>query len=173
MKKNNPNKIIVHHSADISPEPQFDKVNLYHKKRWSFISEFGYYVGYHYFIEQDGAVMHARADNEEGAHTIGQNTQSIGICLAGNFNIETPTAQQRNALCRLLEQLLESWQIPDNEIYPHRAFAQTNCYGTMLADDWAKLTYEQWKKKGLINSLWLLKGQLEKLYNALLKYLKS
>ena len=61
--------IILHHTADASREPQFDKVNNYHRDKWNFRSSLGKYMGYTYFIERDGTLIKARADTEEGAHT--------------------------------------------------------------------------------------------------------
>lgn len=41
------------------------------------------YIGYHYFIEVDGAIRPGRHIEEIGAHVQGNNSKSIGICMAG------------------------------------------------------------------------------------------
>ncbi|WP_415328514.1 N-acetylmuramoyl-L-alanine amidase [Clostridium perfringens] len=40
-------------------------------------------IGYHYFIRKVGCVWNGRPENAKGAHTIGKNSLSIGICLEG------------------------------------------------------------------------------------------
>lgn len=162
-KPNHPSKIVVHHTAYATHALQFETVNNLHRQRFDFVSSLGWYVGYHYLVEWDGSIRQARDDEEEGAHVIGQNTQSIGIALAGNFDLETPSASQRVALVQLIDKLLFKFNIPANEIYPHRAFTQTKCYGIMLGDDWARITYQQFVKKKLAYYLDLLKALLQSL----------
>ncbi len=160
---NQPRKIIVHHTADPSNGNQFEKVNEYHKQRWNFASSIGFYAGYHYIIEKDGKVMRAREDDEEGAHTKMHNKESIGIGLAGNFDYQTPTANQTLALVKLIDSLVKKWQIPATEIYPHRKFAPTSCYGIVLLDDWAKNEYRSYLIANLIHIITILKAILEKI----------
>ena len=167
MAPNNPNKIIIHHSANGGLNPQFNSVNLYHKERFNFISSLGLYVGYHYFVESTGEVIKARLEKEEGAHTRGQNLSSVGICLAGNFDYQMPTAAQRNALVKLIDEIQVRWYIRENEIYPHRAFGDTSCYGKMLGNEWARETYSQYKKKDIYNKLFQLLEKLTKLLQCL------
>lgn len=135
---NTPKKIIVHHDAAARRGPSFDITNSYHKEQQYPVSRLGFYVGYHYFIEKDGSLRQAREDNEIGAHTIGQNDKSIGVCLAGNFDIELPTTAQVKTLGKLLLTLTKQYGIPDTEVYPHRKFAQKACYGGKLHDLWAR-----------------------------------
>lgn len=136
--------IIVHHTGGTDKNPledtshhTFEIVNEYHKKKWDFRSSLGFYIGYHYFIGKDGKVTQGRADNEEGAHTKGQN-HHIGICLAGNFDATDPTQEQIIAARDLLERKTVEYNIPEENIVPHRAFAKKTCYGSRLSDDWGK-----------------------------------
>lgn len=104
MEKNFPTHVIVHHTAVSSTSPQFDAVDNYHKSLDFPKSSLGYYMGYQYFIERTGEVKIARKDSDEGAHTLnGWNRKSIGICLAGNFDTETPTDAQIVALRALIK----------------------------------------------------------------------
>ncbi len=137
-RRNVPVKIIVHHTADSSAGPQFDKVDVYHKQRGFYRSSFGYYVGYHYLIERDGSVRQAKEDNEEGCHTIGENISSLGICLSGNFDIELPTQQQIDALGNLMVNKIAQLNIAEDAVFPHRKYANKDCYGTRLTDIWAR-----------------------------------
>lgn len=135
---NEPKQIIVHHTADGSSAPQLEKVDRYHKSREFPKSSRGFYCGYHYFIEKDGSVIQTREDTDEGAHTIGQNFNSIGIGLAGNFDFQYPTPKQIAALGELTTQLCLRYQIDPNDIFPHRKFANKSCFGSLLTDNWAK-----------------------------------
>ena len=76
---------IVIHCAATRPEwmdgqsaqAKVDEIDKWHRDR-------GFRkIGYHYFIDRDGVVVRGRDIQEEGAHTLGQNKDSIGICLAG------------------------------------------------------------------------------------------
>lgn len=138
---NVPKKIIVHHSAADTPTPQFDAINEWHKERDFTLSELGFYVGYHYVIEKDGQLKTARREYEVGCHTIGENEQSIGVCLVGNFDVSDPTPQQLATLGDLLTSLCTRYSLDESEIFPHRAFAQKDCYGTRLGDHWAARVY--------------------------------
>lgn len=135
--------IILHHTGGTDADPLFDTsnqtfevVNEYHKQKWSFRSNLGHYLGYQYFIDKQGKVTQAREDTETGAHTIGQNNDSIGICLAGNFDVTLPTPEQIEALKGLVKALKTKYSIGLDCIVPHRHFANKSCYGRLLSDDW-------------------------------------
>lgn len=131
-----PRRIIWHHTADVSTTPQFDKINVYHKSRAFPLSALGFFVGYHYLVEANGDVRQAREDTEIGAHDQGENIDSIGIALAGNFNVSLPTEAQIAAVGKLLESLMTTWKIPITRVEPHRRDDDTECPGRKLEDDW-------------------------------------
>lgn len=131
-----PKRIIWHHSADNSNENQFAKIDAYHKTRGFPISSLGYYVGYHFVIEKNGAVIKARMSDEIGAHDQGENPDSVGICLAGNFDIEMPTYAQELAFRVVLLELMLKWGITLLQIEPHRRDDQTSCPGKNLQDNY-------------------------------------
>lgn len=136
---NKPEFIIVHHTGGTDANPLADTshhtfkiVDDYHKSLgWGGI-------GYHYFIELDGKITQGRKDTEEGAHTIGYNKKSIGICLAGNFDTTLPSPAQITALTALLKEKMVQYSIQSEKILPHRHFASKTCYGRRLADNWAR-----------------------------------
>jgi len=131
--------IIVHHTGGTDKDPLADtsnhtaaQVDFYHKsKGWDGI-------GYNWFIEKDGRTVKGRDEAKTGAHTIGYNEKSIGICLAGNFDKTLPTAPQVESLAKLLQEKMLQYKIPVDKIIPHRTFANKTCYGKRLADDWAR-----------------------------------
>lgn len=136
---NTPQYIIVHHTGGTDKDPLADtsnhtaaQVDFYHKsKGWDGI-------GYNWFIEKDGRVVKGRDEAKTGAHTIGYNEKSIGICLAGNFDKTLPTDAQVASLKKLLEEKMLQYNIPSDKIVPHRTFANKTCYGKRLADDWVQ-----------------------------------
>lgn len=127
-----PKFIIIHHSA-VSRQvnsKQFDAVKRYHiGKGWGDI-------GYHYFIDPDGRLHEGRKENVIGAHCtqIGMNMKSIGICLAGNFEIEKPTDFQIFKLRDIIRAITKRHRIPRASILGHKETgASTSCPGKNLA----------------------------------------
>lgn len=136
--ENKPNRIIWHHSADTSPGHQATKIDVYHKSKGFPKSLLGFYGGYHILIEKDGTIFRYRADNEIGAHDKDENINSLGVCLAGNFDIEHPSVDQQKSLEAVLQDWMAKWNIPVTRIDPHRMGDTTDCPGKLLADDWAR-----------------------------------
>ena len=134
---NKPEKIIVHHSAFLQDREQLAQINQWHKEREFPQSRSGYYVGYHYLISRGGIVTRTKDDDEEGAHTRGENFSSLGVCMEGHFNQQTPTAIQEQILGKLLVELCEVHRLPYIAIYPHRRFSNTACYGNKLNANYA------------------------------------
>lgn len=73
-------------------------------------------IGYHFVIYTRGAVATGRHVDEVGAHAVGYNATSLGICLVGcdAFSIE-----QWNALKGLVEALKK--QYPQARVVGHHA----------------------------------------------------
>jgi hypothetical protein len=126
---NKPEVLIIHHTASGGNNSQYFAVNDYHKSQDFPQSSLGMYVGYHFFIEKNGRTFQARRKEDVGAHTIGWNDRSIGICLAGNFNYENPTAEQIKSLRKLIEKL----DLPV-DLHKNRQSERT-CPGTNLTLD--------------------------------------
>src|SRR3990167_1154547 len=120
---------------------KFDKINAYHKSKGFPISSLGFYVGYHWLIEPDGTIKKARKEDEVGAHDQGENLDSIGICLAGNFNLNMPPEPQAASAAKLLGEIRDRLNIPITKIEPHRQDDQTDCPGKLLGDNWIILNY--------------------------------
>ena len=156
--------IFVHHTAipHHRSRYQFAEVNSYHKEQFDFVSSLGYYSGYTYLLEWDGSVGQYRAEGETTAAQKGHNKNAIAICLAGDFNIESPTEEQEKALGTLLNTLVEKYNVPYKNILPHRSVNATTCYGSKLPDDWAKNVALKHKV-----------GLLQKMLNALISFARS
>ena len=126
------NKIVVHHSASGSAVTTVEKIDRWHKERgWSGI-------GYHFVIYPNGSVNKGRALNKTGAHCKNHNTGSIGICVAGNFEVEPVTDPQKfgiegtPGLFGLIEELLEKYELSWFDVYGHRELGSSLCPGEAL-----------------------------------------
>lgn len=116
---NKPRKIIFHHAARSIWVPE--GINEFHKsKGWKGI-------GYNYYIRKDGSVYLGRDENAEGAHTKGENSSSIGICLEGNFEEEEITKEQFESIEKLTNYLILKYDI--YKIMGHRDVYETLCPG--------------------------------------------
>ena len=65
-------------------------------------------IGYHYVIQLDGTIDYGRPINRIGAHTKGENENSIGICYIGGLSDkkrakDTRTDAQKRALLKILK----------------------------------------------------------------------
>jgi len=158
---NKPKVVITHHAVSL-PTHTVKDVDMWHKARWpKFKSERGYWVGYHYVIERGGEITQTRNLWEEGAHTIGMNKSSIGVCFMGNFDRSVPTASQMSSWYQLYKELRTKY--PDIPTRPHRAYANKSCHGKMLSDD--HFTFEK--------QIYTLQMELKRLLVLLLSLLKK
>lgn len=146
-----PKYIIIHHTGGTDADPladtshhTFEIVNNWHKQLWNFKSELGYYIGYTYFIEKDGKETQGRSETERAAHTIGYNTNSIGICLAGNFDATNPTEEQLKQLSELVTDCMRRNGIPIENVLFHRDVAEKTCPGLNFTK---RILYKELVKK--------------------------
>lgn len=130
---NKPTVVITHHAVSL-PHHTVADVDNWHRARWpGFVSRRGYHVGYHHVIHSDGTTTQTRDHDEEGAHCIGMNRSSIGVCFMGNFDLHMPTQAQLQAWDSLYSSLLKAY--PGIPTRPHRAYANKSCHGRLLSDD--------------------------------------
>jgi len=120
-------KIIVHCSATREGQHiDVDTIRDWHVngRGWSDI-------GYHYVIYLDGTVHPGRPLQRSGAHTKGQNSNSIGICYIGGVETDgktpkdTRTPEQKAALDNLLFVLTDIFA--NTTIHGHNEFAAKAC----------------------------------------------
>ncbi len=114
----NPTKIIIHHSlTEDNGTVSWNAIRNYH------IYECGWKnIGYHYGIELVGEnyeIFKGRMDNEEGAHCLGFNQDSIGICLVGNFDVVASTEAQLKLLRTLVRSLMGIYGIKTSDVLGH------------------------------------------------------
>jgi hypothetical protein len=158
---NKPTVVITHHTGGTDANPLADTsghtvdiINEWHKKRWpDFVSRLGYHVGYHYFIDRQGNITQTREHSEEGAHCIGMNRSSIGVCFAGNFDLTLPTAKQLVAWNRLYKKL--RLEFPNIPTFPHRRYASKSCHGKRLSDTYFTFSNQNVRTFNLIEQITL------------------
>lgn len=111
--------IVLHHAAATTCSAQ--DIHAWHLANgWSG-------AGYHFLVRKDGSIYRLRPEWTVGAHAVGVNYRSIGICAEGDFNKEyMPEAQQR-AIGSLLHYLVN--QYPIYEVTTHRMVGNTDCPG--------------------------------------------
>ena len=122
-------RIIVHCTA--TPEGRHVTVAdidaMHRAKKWNGI-------GYHWLIYLDGSIHPGRPESMIGAHCVGYNKHSIGVCYVGgteknNINVgkDTRTPEQKVALAKLLADLHQRY--PHATLHGHREFANKDCPG--------------------------------------------
>ena len=103
--------LIVVHCSAVRPyqRSSADDIDKWHKERVTH-GIHGKGIGYHYVVRRDGSIEKGRPLWEPGAHCVGHNKYSIGICYEGGLDNEgeyadTRTPEQKQALRQLLEEL--------------------------------------------------------------------
>ena len=125
------NKIIIHCSATI------EGINYYAQDIAAWHLEKGMSkIGYHFVINLDGKIEKGRPIEEMGAHCLGQNKNSIGICYIGGLDKnrrpkDTRTAAQVRSMDNLIKELLEELRFIQPSltitVHGHREFANKAC----------------------------------------------
>lgn len=111
--------LIVIHCSAVRPNKRSSAkdIDLWHKKKgWNGI-------GYHFVVRRDGTVETGRDLSEPGAHVVGHNRYSIGICYEGGLDsagneTDTRTPEQVKALRELVEEM--HFCFPEAMIVGHR-----------------------------------------------------
>lgn len=119
------NKIIIHCTAT----PAGRNVTVADVTRWHKARGFRT-IGYHYLIRLDGTIEPGRPESEIGAHCLGHNADSIGICYVGGLDkrgkpSDTRTDAQKAAFLRLLGGLIARY--PEASVHGHNEFANKAC----------------------------------------------
>jgi hypothetical protein len=87
-------------------------------------------IAYNYVIMPSGRVYVGRGAEVLGAHTIGHN-KDVGVCFAGNYEVERPTRASIVAYWLLRQRLHRKFNI-GRRIYPHCRTYSTSCPGRHL-----------------------------------------
>ena len=144
------NEIILHCSA--TPEGKDFRaadIDRWHKKQgWKCI-------GYNYVIDLDGKVEEGRPLSMTGAHTVGHNQNSIGVCYIGGVekdNVkkakDTRTISQKESMYALVYQLLNLYNLSIANVHCHNEFAAKACPSFKI--DQFRAEYNKWLTDYLI-----------------------
>lgn len=110
---------IVLHNSGVTVQQSIEIIHNYHKnKGWAGI-------GYQYYVRKDGKIYKGRPESMAGAHCVGVNDISIGICAEGNFNEETMQEVQKQAIIELIKDIKTRHNI--QWIRGHREMLATSC----------------------------------------------
>lgn len=104
-------RIIIHHSAtkDSPAKPDWEAIRKYHIEHNGWDD-----IGYHFGIEYVDGVARLRLGRpvkQIGAHCKGANKDSIGICVVGNYNKQSPASNQMYRLFCLCKTLCRAFGI--------------------------------------------------------------
>ena len=124
--------IVIHHAGfpDGDKDSSAEDIHKFHRdvNGWAGI-------GYHYVIRKDGTIEQGRRPNMIGAHAYGHNKNSVGICVAGNFNVAKPPRVQMDSLKLLTAWLCQRYKLNPMRkgvIVGHRDCNDTACPGDNL-----------------------------------------
>lgn len=124
-------EVILHHTwrptkAQYRGKETIEGIRAHHKSQgWKDI-------GYHLLIAPDGEIWLGRPLNEVGAHTVGRNSRSVGVCLIGNFDEEKLEEPQKGVAIAVLAALLQKFNLTVKSLNFHRDYAQKTCPGKLI-----------------------------------------
>ena len=166
------NVIVLHHAAAHTCTAQ--QIDNWHKGNgWSGI-------GYHFFIRKDGSIYRGRPEWAVGAHASGRNSDTIGVCVEGNYEEEKTMPQtQKNSVKEILHYLKGKY--PKAELKGHKDVGATGCPGKYyplqeMKDYWngkkvednAMTNEEKVKFNELVNVVSDLQTTIDKLANPMI-----
>ncbi|CAG6005969.1 unnamed protein product [Menidia menidia] len=90
-------------------------------------------IGYNFLVGRDGSVFEGRGWNVVGAHTKGNNSDSLGIAFMGNFNNDTPSKEALSSVKQLMLSGVSQGSLhPQFDLFGHRDLGATACPGENL-----------------------------------------
>lgn len=124
--------IVIHHAGFPGADRDETALGIHrlHREKNKWLG-----IGYHYLIRKDGTIEEGRKIDMVGAHTLKNNRESVGICLAGNFDIGRPTREQMESAKVLVAWLSSVYGLDPTKkgvIAGHRDLSDTSCPGESL-----------------------------------------
>ena len=137
-----PQKVICHHSlTKDSGSVSWGAIRRYHTKtlKWAGI---GYHAGVELVLsgqEVNYEILMGRMWDRSGAHTRGQNGDSLGICFVGNYDIIPPPKKMLMIGAKVIALWLRLFNLSIDNIYSHHHFnAYKSCPGTYFDMEYLK-----------------------------------
>ena len=129
--------IIMHHfwspnAAQYRGAPTWNSVNAYHRdvRGWSRDKKVS--IGYQIGVGPDRSLWKLRPLGRSGAHTLGHNSDSVGVALAGNCDEDDPMLFMP-AAAQVVGLVLRRFKLGIAAIRFHREFADKTCPGTRMS----------------------------------------
>ena len=124
--------IVIHHAGfpDTDKDSSAEEIHKFHQEINGWAG-----IGYHYVIRKDGTIEQGRKPLAVGAHAYQHNKNSVGICVAGNFDIGKPNREQMDSLKLLTAWLCQRYKLNPMKkgvIVGHRNLNDTKCPGDNL-----------------------------------------
>lgn len=124
--------IVIHHAGfpDGDKDSSAEEIHKFHQEVNGWAG-----IGYHYVIRKDGTIEQGRRPRAIGAHALHHNKNSVGICVAGNFNVAKIKAAQLDSLKLLTAWLCQKYKLNPMKkgvIVGHRDLNDTTCPGDNL-----------------------------------------
>ena len=113
-------RIIIHHSASTTMTAR--DIAQYHVSVRLYPA-----IAYHFFITQVGIVFKTNRLEDVSWHTAKNNSDSISICLQGNFSKDIVPGKMYDNLVELISEIREVVNI--KQICLHRDLVKTECPG--------------------------------------------
>ncbi|MCB0706002.1 MAG: N-acetylmuramoyl-L-alanine amidase [Saprospiraceae bacterium] len=93
--------IIIHHSAGVNASSDWAAVV---RSIWDYhVNSNGWDdIGYNWLVDPNGVLYEGRPDGLQGAHFCGQNPNTTGLCMMGNFQTVFPSGASLSLLRKFL-----------------------------------------------------------------------
>lgn len=128
--------VVAHHSA--IPDPpcgitvKAERADMKSMHDYHVAQDWGG-IGYNWCIFQSGRIYEGRGWDRTGAHTIGQNSSSVGICFVMDGEAHEPTAAALEAFGIVVAEGISTGRIAStHEVAPHDQFKNKVCPGKKL-----------------------------------------
>ena len=124
--------IVIHHAGfpDGDKDSSAEEIHKFHQEVNGWAG-----IGYHYVIRKDGTIEQGRKPLAVGAHALHHNKNSVGICVAGNFELVKVPSVQMDSLKLLTAWLCQKYKLNPMQkgvIVGHRDLNDTDCPGKNL-----------------------------------------
>ena len=124
--------IVIHHAGfpDGDKDSSAEEIHKFHQETNGWAG-----IGYHYVIRKDGTIEQGRRPLAVGAHAYQHNKNSVGICVAGNFDLVKVPSVQMDSLKLLTAWLCQKYKLNPMKkgvIVGHRDLNDTSCPGDNL-----------------------------------------
>ncbi|KAM3963895.1 peptidoglycan-recognition protein LB-like [Aphomia sociella] len=127
--------VVIHHSYEPGVCMTFDECKSAMQSMQNFHQNGNGWsdIGYNFAVGGEGRVYEGRGWDAVGAHAVGYNSDSIGICLIGDWVATLPPQAQLEATKQLIAAGVELGYIHQNyRLIGHRQASATECPGDVL-----------------------------------------